>query len=166
MAEVWHVWTINQQRYKRVGEFLGNLVGVSEYFYPTVVREYNTKSGRKTKDVPLFSNYVFIKYEYNNLLHSKISDYQWIKDHVGTCSQKEMEEVLILSKKKYEDLVPTSEVQTGYSYKLIGTPFKDMTCTVVSIEDDKLVVSVELFGSGRLIKCSINDIDLEGKING
>ena len=158
----WHVWTINQQRHRRVEEFLENLEGVSEYFYPTVIKEYRTKSGRKTKDVPLFSNYIFIKYEPNNLLHTRISANTWIKDYVGKCSQKEMEEVLVLSKKKYEDLVPTSEVQKGYSYKLIGTPFRDMTCTVVDIDGDKLVVAVELFGSDRLIKCSINDIALEG----
>lgn len=162
----WHVWTINQQRYGRVREFLENLKEIEEFFYPTVVKEYSTKSGRKTKYVPLFSNYIFIKYEDSDLLHSRIEGNPWIKDCLGKCSQKEMEEVLILSQKKYEDLVPTSEVQTGHAYKLIGTPFKDMTCTVVNIEGDKLVVSVELFGSGRLIKCSINDIDLEGKING
>jgi transcription antitermination factor NusG len=158
----WHVWTINQQRYGRVKEFLENLREIEEFFYPTVIKEYSTKSGRKTKDIPLFSNYIFIKYEDSNLLHSRISDSPWIKDCLGKCSQKEMEEVLILSKKKYEDLVPTSEVQKGYSYKLIGTPFKDMTCTVVEIDGDKLVVAVELFGSDRLIKCSINDIALEG----
>ena len=157
----WHVWTINQQRYKRVREFLDGLVEIDEYFYPTVVKEYNTKSGKKSRDVPLFSNYIFIKYEQNVLLSSKISNNTWIKDYVGTCSQKEMEDVLVLSKKKYEDLVPTTEVQVGHSYKLIGTPFIDMTCTVVEIDGDRLVVSVELFGSGRLIKCSINDIELE-----
>jgi len=157
----WHVWTIAQQRYKRVKEFLESLSGISEYFYPTVIKEYQTKSGRKTKNIPLFSNYIFIRYEYNDFIHAKISSNNWIKDYVGKCSQKEMEDVLILSKKKYEDLVPTSEIQKGYSYKLIGTPFKDMTCTVVDIDGDKLVVSVELFGSGRLIKCLITDIDLE-----
>jgi len=160
--DAWHVWTINQQRYKRVEEFLENLVGIVEYFYPTVIREYSTKSGKKIRNVPLFSNYVFIKYEYNDLLHARISDCQWIKDYVGKCSQKEMEDVLMLSKKKYEDLVPISEIRKGHSYKLIGTPFKDMTCTVVDIDGDKLVVSVELFGSGRLIKCLITDINLEG----
>ena len=158
---IWHVWTINQQRYKRVKEFLDSLSEINEYFYPTVIKEYNTKAGKKTKDVALFSNYIFIRYEYDNHLQEKISNNTWIKDYVGVCSQKEMEDVLVLSKKKYEDLIPTSTVQVGHSYKLIGTPFVDMTCTVVEIDGEKLVVSVELFGSGRLIKCSINDIDLE-----
>lgn len=160
MAE-WHVWTINQQRHKRVKEFLDSLTEIGEYFYPTVIKEYQTKAGKKTKDVALFSNYIFIKYEYDNHLQEKISNNNWIKDYVGKCSKKEMKDVLALSKKKYEDLVPTGEVQKGRSYKLTGTPFVGMTCTVVDIDGDKLVVSVELFGSGRLIKCSTNDIDLE-----
>ncbi len=161
MAMEWHVWTINQQRYKRVKEFLDSLAEINEYFYPTVIKEYQTKSGKKTKDIALFSNYIFIRYEHSNQIHAQISSNAWIKDYVGKCSKKEMKDVLALSKKKYEDLVPTSEVQTGRRYKLIGTPFADMTCTVVEIDGDKLVVSVELFGSGRLIKCSINDINLE-----
>lgn len=161
MAVAWHVWTITQQRYKRVKEFLDSLTEINEYFYPTVIKEYQTKSGKKTRNVALFGNYIFIRYEHDDYLRAKISSSNWIKDYVGTCSQEEMEDVLVLSKKKYEDLIPTNEVQEGHSYKLIGTPFVDMTCTVVDIDGDKLVVSVELFGSGRLVKCSVNDIDLE-----
>lgn len=157
----WYVWTINQQRYKSVKEFLDNLPEINEYFYPTVIKEYNTKSGKKTRDVALFSNYIFIRYEHNNCLQEKISNNNWIKDYVGVCSKKEMKDVLALSKKRYEDIVPTSEVQTGRSYKLTGTPFIGMTCTVVEIDEDKLVVSVKLFGAGRLVKCLVSDIDLE-----
>jgi hypothetical protein len=73
-----------------------------------------------------------------------------------------MKEVEALSKRKYEDLVPTNEVKTGYSYKLKGTPFKEMRCTVVDIDGDNITVAIELFGSDRLIKCTIDDIDLKG----
>jgi len=158
---IWHVWTIAQQRYKRVKEFLENLNEIDDYFYPTVVKEYNTKSGKKTKDVPLFNNYIFIKYIHNDQLHIKISDNPWIKDYLGTCSQKEMEDVLELSNKRYEDLLPDTEIKKGHSYRLVGTPFRDMICTVVDVEEDKLIVAVQLFGSDRLIKCSTKDIGLE-----
>jgi transcription antitermination factor NusG len=157
----WHIWTINPQKYKRVKEFLDRLPGISECFYPTVVKDYETKSGKKTKDVPLFNNYIFTKYEHNIQLHNEISNNNWIKDYIGKCSEKEMESVSALSNKRYGDLVPDSELQKGNTYKLIGTPFVDMECVVVDIDGDNLVVSIELFGSGRLIKCSINDIDLE-----
>jgi transcription antitermination factor NusG len=160
--DIWYVWTIVQQRHKRVSEFLKNLEGISEYFYPTVIKEYNTKSGKKNKDIPLFSNYIFIKYTHSNYLQDKISSNPWIKECLGKCSQKEMDDVLILSKRKYEDLIPTNEILKNHSYKLKGTPFKGMTCTVVNIEGDKVAATVSLFGSERLIKCSTDDIALEG----
>jgi transcription antitermination factor NusG len=158
----WHVWTIVQQRYKKAEEFLEMVPEIDKVLYPTVVKEYATKSGWKKKDVPLYSNYIFIRYHHNSTLYAKLCECPWIRDYVGVCSQKEIKEVKALSKRKYEDLIPANEVLEGHSYKLKGTPFKEMRCTVVSIDGNKLVVSVEIFGSDRLIKCLVDDIDLEG----
>jgi len=158
----WHVWSIAQQRYKRVEEFLQSLSEIDEYFYPTVKKEYNTKSGKKSKSVPLFSNYIFIKYNHNVHLQLKISANPWIKDYLGECPQAEMDNVLVLSKKKYEDLIEnSSDIKENSHYKLIGTPFRDMICRVVEVKDDKLIVAVQIFGSDQLIKCSIDDIEVE-----
>ena len=63
MKSAWHVWTIVQQRYRKVEEFLESVSGIEEVLYPTVVKEYNTKSGKKTRDVPLYSNYIFVRYD-------------------------------------------------------------------------------------------------------
>jgi len=160
--KAWHVWTIIQQQYKRVKEFLESFPEVDKVLYPTVIREYDTKSGRKQKSVPLYNNYIFVKCDYNNGLHAKLCNCPWIREYVGVCSQKEIEEIEVLSSRKYEDLVPINEVKEGHSYRLKGTPFKGMICTVVEIDGDRLVASVELFGSDRLIKCMVDDIDLEG----
>ena len=73
-----------------------------------------------------------------------------------------MKAVKKMSKQKYEDIMPMNEIKAGTSYKLKGTVFKDMTCTVVDIDGDRLTVSIEIFGSDRLVKCTKEDIDLEG----
>lgn len=158
----WHVWTIVQQRYKKAEEFLHSLSEIEEVLYPTVLKEYATKSGKKQKDVPLYSNYIFVKYVRNNRLDNKLQECPWIKDYVGICSQEEIKEVEALSKRRYEDLVPATEVRVGRSYKLRGTPFKDMDCIVTDIDGDTVTVAIKLFGSDRLITCSIEDIALEG----
>lgn len=158
----WHVWTIVQQRHRKAEEFLETVSEIDEVLYPTVVKEYATKSGWKKKDVPLYSNYIFMRYDHSNHLIAKLEGCPWIREYVGVCSQKEIKEVEALSKRKYADLIPTSEVQKGHSYKLKGTPFKEMICTVVEMDGNRLVVSVEIFGSDRLIKCLVDDIDLEG----
>jgi len=162
MNKKWHVWTIVQQRNKKVEEFLTGLLDIDKYLYPTVVREYDTVHGKKSKNIPLYNNYIFIKYNHTEEISAKISKCQWIKDYVGICSSEEIKEIEKLSKKRYEDIIPSSTIKVGSVYKLMDTPFKGMTCTVVEILGDKLVVSVELFGSARLIKCSIDDIYLEG----
>lgn len=162
MNELWHTWTINQQRYKRVREYLDSLSEIREILYPTAVKEYVTKSGWKKKDVPLYSNYIFLKYTQNNHIEAKLEDCEWVKDYVGVCSPQEIEKVMALSDKNYDELVPSESLEVGKTYKLASGPFRDMICTVVDINGEKLTVSVVLFGSDRLIKCSTNDIDLEG----
>ncbi len=158
----WHVWTIPQQRSKKIKEFLDKLYGIDTYLYPTVVKEYSTKTGWKTVDVPLYSNYVFIKYKHTNSIHSKIENCRWIKDYIGTCSREEIDHIKELTTQKYEDIMPTDNIVVGKSYKLVNTIFKDMICTVVEINGEKLVVSVKLFGSDRLVKCLVSDINAEG----
>lgn len=158
----WHIWTINQQRFKKIKEFLDKLSGIDSYLYPTAVKEYSTKTGWKTTDVPIYGNYIFIKYNYTNSVHSTIENYRWIKDYIGICSREEIDRVKELTNQKYEDIMPTDDIVVGKSYKLINTPFKEMICTVVKINGDKLVVSVRLFGSDRLIKCLASDINAEG----
>lgn len=161
MNELWYIWTINQQRYKRLREYLDSMVGIKDVLYPTVVKDYSTKSGWKKKDVPLYSNYIFLKYAHDNHIHAKLEDCTWIKEYVGICSQQEIERVEALVDKNYDELVAGESLQVGQTYKLSAGPFRDMLCTVVDINGEKLTVSVTLFGSDRLIKCSTNDIALE-----
>ena len=158
----WHVWTISPQRHKRVEEFLETAPGVVNYLYPMVEREYKTKAGKRTKGVPLYNNYIFIEYDNTNGTKSYVDRCEWIKDYIGICSKEEIKQVKSMSSQKYEDIMPMSEIKIGSSYKLTGTVFKGMTCTVANVDGEKLTVSIEIFGSDRLIKCAKDDINLEG----
>jgi len=158
----WHVWTIIQNHYKKIESFLSELPEVESFLYPKVMREYDTKSGRKFRFIPLYSTYIFIRYNHTPHVVSRLTTCQWIKNYVGICSEEEIDSIKALSQRKYEDLTPIKEARVGHYYKLKGTPFIGMTCFVSEIIGDKLTVSVELFGSERFIKCSLEDIELEG----
>lgn len=159
----WHVWTIDQNRYRRIEEFIQGIPEVESYLYPLISKEYDTGKSKKLKDIPLYSNYIFLFYNHSPELLNKLTLCPWIKTYVGVCSQEEIEDVKELTKKRYEDLVPTKELEVGNRYRLKGTPFKGLICTIVDILDkDKLVVTVELFGADKFIKCSIEDLELEG----
>lgn len=161
MNELWYIWTINQQKYKRLREYLDSVVEIKDILYPTVVKDYSTKAGWKKKDIPLYSNYIFLNYAHDNHVHAKLEDCKWIKEYIGICSQQEIEDVRALVDKNYDELLAGESLQVGQTYKLSAGPFRDMMCTVVNINGEKLTVSVSLFGSDRLIKCSMADVDPE-----
>jgi len=158
----WHVWSINQQRYRKVQEYLDSVSEVEMYLYPTVSKEVSTKHTKRIKYTPLYSNYIFIKYDHSPLMMVKLANCQWLKSYVGPCSQHEIDYVELLTKKTYEELLPPVKIDIGSCYKLIGTPFKGLICTVREMHGDRLLVSVEIFGSDRLVKCCLDDIMLEG----
>ncbi len=158
----WHVWTIASQRHRKVEDFLETAPGVVNYLYPTVEREYKTKLGKRTKGVPLYSNYIFIEYDNTNGTQLYLDKCKWIKDYIGICSRKEMKQVKKMAGQKYEDIMPMSEITVGSSYKMKGTVFKGMACTVTDINGDKITVSIGIFQGEHSVKCSKDDIDLEG----
>jgi transcription antitermination factor NusG len=157
----WHVWSIIQAHYKNIENFLTSLPEIEEFLYPKIIKEYETKFGRKTKNIPLYSTYIFVKYDHTPTTMAKLMSCEWLKGYIGTCNEQEIAAVNEVSKKKYEDLIPTKEVKVGHRYKLIGTPFKGTTCLVNDISNDRITVSVEIFGSEKFIKCAYEDLDLE-----
>jgi transcription antitermination factor NusG len=155
----WHVWTIAVNKYSEIEKFLDGVIGVKELLYPTIKEEYNTKAGVKKKNVPLYSNYLFIKYKDSNELKASLENCVWMYNYLGECSQEEIKKVRKLDGKK---LSPISKLRVGMRVKLVGTPFKSLIATIIGIDGNKLVVSVDIFGAERVIKCLISDVDMEG----
>jgi len=160
MTSNWHIWTITVNRYKKIKEYIDTMSEIKDVLYPTAEKEYSVKSGIKRKDVPLYSNYLFMKYDHNdNEVVSKLEGCLWIHNYLGACSQKEIKEVRKMDKTKYADLVPIDRLRIGMEVKLIGTPFKGMMATLVGIDGNKLAVNIRIFGDERILKCSVDDID-------
>jgi len=155
----WHVWAINQQKYKQALDFVSMLEEIADVFYPIV----ETKKRKGKTDVPLYANYLFLKYEHNNAIMHRLLNSPYFYSYVGECDESEIQRVSELSKRTYEEILVGDTLVVGNYYKLKSTPFKGMLCRLVSLNDDKAVVAVELFGSDRLVKCSIDDILTEGK---
>lgn len=157
----WHVWTIDQNRYRRIREFIDGMPEIELCLYPLINKDYKVKGVIKVKEVPLFSNYIFLLYDHSPKTLTMLSSCPWIKTYVGVCPPEEIESVKELSKRKYEDIIPTEKIIMGHNYKLSGTPFRGLTCTVVDIDGPKLTVAVGLFGMEKYIKCSVDDVELE-----
>jgi transcription antitermination factor NusG len=156
----WYVWTVIANRQKKINNFLSELDNIDEFLYPVAEKEYSTKKGRRVKDVPIYSNYIFIKYTHNNITESKIKACPWISEFVGKCSYEEIVRIKQQSNLKYDDLVKTADLKKGSRVKLVRTPFMGWEATVVDSMDGKLEVSISILGSERNIKCTIDDVEL------
>lgn len=156
----WHVWAIATNRYKRVIEFLEEAIFVKDFLYPVAEKEYNTKKGRRKKLVPLYANYIFVKYDNNLNNHSILLDNPWIVQYVGPCSESELAEVRSLNNTSYEKLLPSKVIEPDTKVKMIRTPFAGWEAYVVSQKDSRLLVSIKIFGGERIIQCSVDDVNV------
>ncbi len=157
----WHVWTVVANRQRRITEFLSGLEDIDEFLYPMAEKEYNTKKGKKIKHVPIYANYIFIKYIHNLVTSSGIEKCPWISTYVGKCSAEEIAMVQHQNRQKYDELITSDQIEVGDRVKLIGTPFSGWEATVVDIKDDILSVSISVLGAERVTKCSINDVNIQ-----
>lgn len=154
----WHVWSINQQRHKKVEDFLQELEEVEDYIYPVVEKEYITKKGKKTKDVPVYSNYIFVKCDYCGEMDVMMNKCQWIKQYVGPCSEDEVKKIREMNGQDYDDVMPNDfGIKAGMKVTLKKNGF---LVTVEDVRRDKLLVSIELFGQTKVFDCSVEDIQI------
>lgn len=159
MSNLWHVWSVSTNRQKRIMKFLSELNCIDSFLYPMASKKYLTKNGEKSKDVPIYSNYVFIQYDHNPSTSSIIESCPWITGYVGPCSASEMLIVQDQNRKNYDDLVPIEQLSIGSVVKLVKTPFAGWDATIVGIDGDKLSVSVTILGADRVIRCNVDDVN-------
>jgi len=150
-------------RQKRINEFLSELDGIEEFLYPMAEKEYNTKRGKKVKKVPIYANYIFIKYDHNPDMLISINNCPWISGYVGKCSAEEMIKIKSQDQSKYEELASVEQLEPGAVVKLVGTPFVGWEATVVDISGKTLSVSISILGANRVIKCSIDDVNVQSR---
>ena len=158
--ENWHVWTITTNKYKRVIEHLEGLDFIEDFLYPLAEKEYNTKKGRRKRSVPLYSNYMFIKYNRDLTTDFLLQECSWIIQYVGPCSAKEVAEVKELSQTNYKLVTTVDELDPGTKVKMVQTPFAGWDAEVVEQDEDKLLVAIRIFGGERIIKCKMEDINI------
>jgi len=157
----WHVWTVVANRKNKINSFLSGLANIEEFIYPMAEKEYNTKKGKRVKDIPIYSNYIFIKYTHAPIMSMAIKKCPWIMDYVGRCSLEEIERVKKQSGLKYDDLVHNDELKKGSNIKMVRTPFAGWEAVITDIIDNnKLEVRICILGADRIIKCTREDVEL------
>lgn len=153
----WHVWSINQQKFKKgkVAEFLTGSEVVEDFIYPVVEKEYVTKQGKRKKSIPVYNNYIFIKHTYSDDIVTKIQECKWIKHYIGECSKSEIKEVMAMNGQAYEDVMPNEYgIKAGMNFILNN----GLNVTVIQINGETITGHTDIFGQRHELTCSIDDI--------
>jgi transcription antitermination factor NusG len=155
----WHIWSIKQHKYIKVKEFLEGIDNIIDFLYPVVEQEYKTKKGKRKRDIPVYSNYIFIKYDSTPELMAEINDCKWISRYIGKCSKEEINDVFKINGKNYEDVMPN---KYGLSVGMkVSLKNNGLIVTIQEMQSNNLVVSLDIFGKTNIFKCDVDDVIMD-----
>jgi transcription antitermination factor NusG len=158
MSSIWHIWVIKQGKIDIIRHFLETDVkAVEEVFFPTVLKEFKTGSRICKRRVPLYSGYLFLKYEdtEDNKIYYKIRSNPFVTNYVGSCESRSVEDM----KKKEEWNSLSKSVGIGDTVEVMCGPFSGCKGQVNSISGNKITIKVNMFD--RSIDYSMPAEDLE-----
>lgn len=154
----WHIWVIKQNKFDSIKYFLETEVKeVEDMFFPTVLKECRTGTRLYKRRVPLYSGYLFLKYQEDaeNTIFYKIRSNPFVTNYVGLCKDDSVDEM----KKKEVWNVLNKQVETGDFVEVVGGPFSKYKGSVSAISGNKVTIKINLFD--RDIDYTISSEDLE-----
>ena len=145
----WRAWVIRRNRLESVLKFIKeNCPEIDKYFYPFIKKEYETRTGARTKDVPLYEGYLFLRYNDHPVVYHLLSNFPQVTTYCGPVSIEEINEMEAAQGKLYSDL-KASRFMIGDLVTLKDGPFKGWEAHVVSVTHGtvKVKIDAKLLGS-------------------
>jgi len=132
-SKQWHAWVIRRQQLDSVVSFIKEKCPeIDKFFYPFIKKEYETKTGSRTKDVPLYEGYLFLRYNDHPVVFHKLSNYPQVTTYCGPVDEYEIAEMQAAQGKLYTEL-KASKFTPGDIVIFKEGPFKGWEARVVSV---------------------------------
>jgi transcriptional antiterminator NusG len=152
--EDWHIWVVKTNRFEHTERFLKEIPQIKEILYPTASKEFKLRSGAvKKKRVPLYSGYLFLRYEGTPELFHRLNNYPFLTTYVGRCRGEDLVKV-----KEVRQLEEWNVINRAFkiddSVKITSGPFTGFVGDVVEIHSNDVVALIEVFG--RPVRTTIN----------
>jgi len=159
----WHVWSVNVKHHKRILKFLKKLPQIKDTLIPIMEKEYIDKrsSKKKIKEIPLYGNYIFLKYKFDGALVNLLTSNQFFYRYLGECTPEEAERIEEFKHKNYREFLKEEDLEPGMKVKLIKDPFKGIVGSVKHVSGKNVSVILEFFGQQVEIRCKLDDIRTE-----
>lgn len=142
-SKKWHVWVIRRQQLDRVVAFIKDKCPeIDKFFYPSIKKEYETRSGKRTKDVPLYEGYLFLRYDNHPVVFHKLSNYPQVTKYCGLTGEEEITKMEERQGKLYSEL-KTSKFSKGDTVVFKEGPFKGWEASVLSVKQGNVTARID-----------------------
>lgn len=160
MSEDWFIWVIKQTRFEDVERFLKTLPEIHEVLYPTTIKEYKLSKGSiKKKRVPLYSGYLFLRYDNPVETFNKLRAHPFITTYAGKCTGSDLEKVREVRQLE-EWNAANKKFEIDDRVRINCGPFKDFEGYIVAINSSNVVAYITVFGREVKVKISNGDADI------
>jgi len=148
---------------------LGHADRIEEILIPTEEVIEVKRGQRVASERTFFPGYILIKADLNDDLWHMIKDLPRVTDFLGArgkptpISNKEAQSLVQRMEEGAEKPRPTILFQIGEAVKVIDGPFNSFTGTVMDIDEDKHILSVEvsIFGRATPVELEYNQVSKE-----
>ncbi len=142
-SKKWHAWVIRRQQLDRVVSFIKDKCPeIDKFFYPYIKKEYETRGGSRTKDVPLYEGYLFLRYNDHPVVFHKLSNYPQVTTYCGPVAAEEIAVMQEAQGKLYNEL-KTSKFSKGDTIVFKEGPFKGWEANVLSVKQGSVTARID-----------------------
>lgn len=159
----WHVWSVNIKQHKRIMRFLKDFPAVRDALIPIMEKETKCAKSdeKKIKEVPLYGNYIFLKYEDEHAVVTRLTSNPLFYRYVGLCTADEAETLEDFKTKNYREFLKEEDLEPGMDVKIIKEPFKGLMGVVKDVSGEKVSVELRIFGTLVEVKLKLDDLRTE-----
>ena len=159
----WHVWSVNIKQHRRIVSYLKDVPHIQDVLIPIMEKEtLCTKTDeKKIKEVPLYGNYIFLKYDNDDEVVNRLTINPFFYRYVGVCTDDEAKELEDFKHRNYREFLKEEDLEPGMHVKIIKEPFKGLMGKVKDVSGNKVSVELKIFGTHVEVKLKLEDLRTE-----
>ena len=158
--ESWHSWIVKTGKFDTVKQYIGdNIPEVVDVYYPYINKERSVYGKVKVTNVPLFSGYVFLKYEDNPTVFHKLRQHPYITTYVGKASVEDITKIeKIKERENNKEFESKRKFNVQDKVLIVNGQFVNFKGVVVEVNRERYIVEVSIFNRRVNVTCSIDDL--------
>jgi len=143
--------------------FIKDFPAIKDSLIPIMEKEIKCPNSddKKIKEVPLYGNYIFLKYEDEHAVVTRLTSNPLFYRYVGLCTADEAESLEDFKHRNYREFLKEEDLEPGMDVRIIKEPFKGLMGVVKDVSGKNVSVELRIFGTLVEVKLGLDDLRTE-----